>query len=377
MADISNTLMLDGRAPEVVYKSLTDKGVSDFAASTIIGQWIIANSGHGTRHFSYSEPVAAQETDCAPTFVRSFVHADWIDGVSVVQAGLTSGEEGFNDRLHRIEDDLDALSADIKRLFGCLAELRASVAQALSEAANGLNQIDQDVGQLWSAVDATHGSASSGPIIAQTPKYLGVTKYFDQPVNVWQTDQGIYTLPAVQAVDPASDPQVNSAGNFGQFAQANAALAQKFSAGPVTVQSIIDGYGSNTIDAGGTTVAQALSVLPADAQYTSLDSLTGALAGSNAAVIRATGASDAVLATSFTNLASGITTVANAPVDRLQSVSSDAASALSKAGISTVGALATATPDAIHAALSNAGLSSSLADATALTGMARTLNSLG
>src|SRR5262249_39548237 len=155
-------LMLDGQSPEVVYKSLTKKGISDFAASTIIGQWIIANTGHGTRAFSYSAPVAAQQPDCAPTFVRRFVHTDWVDGVSVVQAGLTSGEEGFNDRLHRIEDDLDSLSADIKRLFGCLADMRASTAQALSEAANELNQIDQDLGRLWSAIDTQRGGG--GPI---------------------------------------------------------------------------------------------------------------------------------------------------------------------------------------------------------------------
>jgi hypothetical protein len=366
--------MLGGRSPEVVYKSLTEKGISDFAASTIIGQWIIANTGHGTRAFSYSAPVVAQEAACAPTFVRSFVHADWVDGVSVVQAGLTPGEEGFNDRLHRIEDDLDALSADIRRLFGCLADLRASVAQALSDAANELNQIDQDIGQLWSALDTQRGGG--GPILPGAPKYLGVTKYFDQPVNVWQTDQGIYTLPAVQAVEAIGAPQVNSAGNFGKYVQGNPALAQRFSAGPVTVESIVASNGSDPIDASGTTVAQALSVLPSNAQYTSLASLTEALAGSNAAVIRATGATDAVLAGSFTNLASGITNVASAPVGRLQVVSPETAGALAKVGINTVGALATATPDAVHAALTSAGLTSSVADATALTGMARTLNSL-
>jgi hypothetical protein len=375
MAEMSNTLMLDGQSPEVVYKSLTEKGVSDYAAATIVGQWIIANTGHGTRTFSYSAPVAAQEADCAPTFVRSFVHTDWVDGVSVVQAGLTSGEEGFNDRLHRIEDDLDSLSADIRRLFGCLASLRASVAQALSEAANELNQIDQDIGQLWSAIDAQRGGG--GPILQGTPEYLGVTKYFDQTVNVWRTEQGIYTLPAVQPpTESIGGPQVETAGNFGKYAQANTALGRQFSAGPVTVQSIVERNGTDTIDASGTTVAQALSVLPSNAKYTSLASLTEALAGSNAAVIRATGATDAVLASSFTNLASGITTVAAAPVARLQSVSPEAANALAKAGINTVGALAAASPDKVHTALTKAGLTSSVADATALTGMARTLNSL-
>ena len=38
--------------------------------------------------------------------MQSFKHQDWVDGVSVVQAGQTPGEEGFNDRLHRVENDL-------------------------------------------------------------------------------------------------------------------------------------------------------------------------------------------------------------------------------------------------------------------------------
>ncbi len=373
MAEVSDTLSLQGQSPEAVYKTLTEKGVSDYAATTIVGQWIIANGGYGRRTFSYSEPVPPEDSDCAPTFVRSFVHTDWVDGVSVVQAGMTSGEEGFNDRLHRIENDLDALSADIKRLFGCLSELRAAVAKALSESANELNQIDGDISQLWEAVrQQGHG----GTIVPDTPKYLGLTKYFDQAVNVWQTEQGIYTLPAVQQVEQAGVGPVNSAGNFAKYVLSNATLEQRFSSGPVTVQSIVESNGKDPIDASGTTVSQALSVLPATAQFASLEAMTEALAGSNAAVIRATGSTDSVLASSFTNLASGVTTVAAAPVERLQSVSPEAAGALAKAGITTVGALAKATPAAVQTALTNAGLASTAADASALTGVARTLNAL-
>jgi hypothetical protein len=42
------------------------------------------------------------------TYSRKFTHDDWIDNEDVVQAG---GEKGFNQKLHSIEAELDAISA--------------------------------------------------------------------------------------------------------------------------------------------------------------------------------------------------------------------------------------------------------------------------
>ena len=79
------------------------------------------------RVFSYSRTFAAVHASCQSNFVRSFQHADWIDGESVVQAETNSLEEGFNSRFHKIEDDLDALSANVARAFVCLGEQRSEL----------------------------------------------------------------------------------------------------------------------------------------------------------------------------------------------------------------------------------------------------------
>jgi hypothetical protein len=376
MATSTNTLALGGQSPDAVYSALTAKGVSELDATKIVGDWIIQNIGGGTRTFGYSAPVSPTESaDCTPRFVRSFVHQDWVDGVSTVQAGLTTGEQGFNDRLHRVENDLDALSADIQRLFGCLGDLRAGVAQALAEVANELNRIDADLGRWWKP---TWETPATGTVLSGTtlPKYVGTTKYFDQPVNVWQTAEGTVTLPAVEPPAPDGNPLVNEVSNFTGYVQSNPAVKAAFGAAGASVQTLINEFGQNTIDASGTTVAQALNVLPPTATYANPGALTDALAAGNAAVIRATGIGDATIATSFTELGSGVQTVSSTPVDRLANLPAGAATALASAGIHTVGALATASPTTVQQALTRAGLSVSLADSASMTGTAKTLTSL-
>lgn len=98
------------------------------------------------RVFDYTDPVdAAQPPQCRATFVRSFVHADWIDGESVVQAETTTLEEGFNSRFHKLEKDLDALAADIAKAFVCLGDQRAEVSRAFEEVKTEINRINSDV----------------------------------------------------------------------------------------------------------------------------------------------------------------------------------------------------------------------------------------
>lgn len=101
--------------------------------------------GKSKRTFAYGATLAASKPECAPTAVRSFVHTDWIDGESVVQAEETSLEEGFNLRFHRIEDDIDAMLGDIARLSGCLAGLRSELAARLDELRLEINRINTDI----------------------------------------------------------------------------------------------------------------------------------------------------------------------------------------------------------------------------------------
>lgn len=99
----------------------------------------------GKRVFSYSAPFVQTAPACQAGFVRSFVHTDWIDGESVVQAGENTLEEGFNLRFHRIEDDLDALAADVARAFVCLGEQRTALSKLLDELRVEINRINSDI----------------------------------------------------------------------------------------------------------------------------------------------------------------------------------------------------------------------------------------
>ena len=108
---------LDASSVIAVYDELTNAGVSKADAAKIPGRWVIAQAGKDKRTSAYATPLAATPFACAAKFTRSFAHADWIDGESVVQAEQTTIEEGFNRRFHAIENDLDALGVDVKQAF--------------------------------------------------------------------------------------------------------------------------------------------------------------------------------------------------------------------------------------------------------------------
>jgi len=125
---------------------LAEKNKLDNATTNLLIEGLLQQSrGKTRRNFAFAAAFAAAEADCAPAAERSFVHLDWIDGESVVQAEETSVEDGFNKRFHQIEDDIDAINADIAKLFECLAELRSSAAARFTEIANAINATNGDV----------------------------------------------------------------------------------------------------------------------------------------------------------------------------------------------------------------------------------------
>ncbi|WP_462187024.1 hypothetical protein, partial [Frankia sp. CcWB2] len=75
--------------------------------------------------FDYTTEFPREDPNVVPRFTRSFHHQDWFDGVSTVQAERNGAEEGFNLRFHRIESDLDGLSADGRVSLTELARVRA------------------------------------------------------------------------------------------------------------------------------------------------------------------------------------------------------------------------------------------------------------
>jgi hypothetical protein len=116
-----------------VYANIVSAGVSKDAASRFVGEWLIDKYWRLGHAFSYATVFPAVEEHCVPHFVRSFLHQDWQDGEDLVQAEQGAGEDGFNFRFHRIEDDLDALAADAAESFLCLAEMRQKVRAMFDE----------------------------------------------------------------------------------------------------------------------------------------------------------------------------------------------------------------------------------------------------
>ena len=126
-------LELEGKSVQSVFDEITKVGVSSVDASILISSWIFENFGKSKRVFNYQQAFPAADPACVARFNRTFQHADWVDGESMVQAQQTPGEDGFNARFHRIESDLDAVKSDLVQSFACLAAMRAGMRVLLDE----------------------------------------------------------------------------------------------------------------------------------------------------------------------------------------------------------------------------------------------------
>jgi hypothetical protein len=124
-------------------EDLTAAGFSGDQAEILVS--ILEVVGQTRRTFDYATSFPALDPNCVATFARSFEHQDWIDGESVVQAEQTTGEEGFNLRFHRIEQDLDRLGGDVAKAFLCMAAMRTSLRYLLDEIRAEINRLNNDV----------------------------------------------------------------------------------------------------------------------------------------------------------------------------------------------------------------------------------------
>jgi hypothetical protein len=109
-------------------ESLRAAGMADDDVVALLGRGIArslgatATASRGDFHFETE--VAETAPECDLSYRRIFVHTDFVDGVTVVQAGSTPDEEGFNVRFHALEAELDAVSRDLHTSSNCVAELR-------------------------------------------------------------------------------------------------------------------------------------------------------------------------------------------------------------------------------------------------------------
>jgi hypothetical protein len=98
--------------------------------------------------------VPATDPSGGYNFVRTFQHSDWIDGESLVQAGKTPEEGGINERLHKIEADLDALGDNVRRAFIAVDTLRAQISICLNQIVTILNAKEKDTKEKEESKDS-------------------------------------------------------------------------------------------------------------------------------------------------------------------------------------------------------------------------------
>ncbi|MEM9191885.1 MAG: hypothetical protein AAGF12_22120 [Myxococcota bacterium] len=129
----------------------------------------------------------ASAAGCESDWTVGFSHADWKDGVHVVQA---EGPHGFNQRFHELRADLKGAHGDIDTLFKCVNNLRGDAAEAVDalkdELAGMLNRLAALEGAL------ADRDARIAELEARSPmRRIGS---FDQEITLtdeWQFHKGV------------------------------------------------------------------------------------------------------------------------------------------------------------------------------------------
>lgn len=343
--------------PQELYANITKAGVSPAEAAIVVGNWIVVNAGGTPRVFSYRTAFPATDPGCAPQFARSFVHQDWVDGEDVVQAEQTTGEEGFNLRFHRIESDLDALGRDVAKLFLCMSEMRASLRLLLDELSAEINLINRTLAEhRGPKLVQAEGSLVKGA------KYAGTTRYFNKNVNIFETEAGMLILPMPEEVEggPLVNPRVQRTKAIGQFVATDEVVKYfESETKPVTRNEFLKRFGDRELE-GGLTVAGVFEILPATTRFSNADEVAERVAEREGRALRSSGVEDEALAATF-RLQPG-QKLRDAPVDRFETVPSDARAVLTQAGVSTMGELAKADPQVLASRLRKQGVDVSAAD---------------
>lgn len=364
-----------GIDPSAVVDQIVQKGVSKFDAAKLINNLVAVNLGQAPRSFVYSGSLPDATAD-APTFTRTFTHQDWVDGESVVQASESADDRGFNWRFNAIAGDLDGLHADTSNVFTFLSQLRETLLTSLQDIAAELNRIDTDIATIYSRLPAQLPWRFD---VADAPQFMGVRELDGSKVTMWKTLNNVMMLPAVDTVglQDTTAQRLDTSGMVVAAVGDNAAFTTDL-AGNLTASALIDKYGGTQL-ADGRTLGQALAVLPPDATFADMSSLSDAVNTQEQAFIRSTvGSVDAIQTvigvTSQNQPISAIasTTLAFAVADAPAGLSTG----LANAGLDTIGAVAQQTPAQIVSSLQAKGVTVTDTQALQLISRAKMVNGL-
>jgi hypothetical protein len=352
-----------------LFDYLRDAGVAEETAGLVVSEWLAENLGKRRRSFQFRTDFPETVEACQAAFARSFVHTDWVDGESVVHAGETPTEAGFNKRFHALEVDLDAVKGDLVRAYACLAEMRRTLRALLNELVTEINTINGLLGETQPTppINTFPGNVNQGA-------FAGAVTFAGKEMLLWNTNQGLFMLPKTpEPVPDFRNPRFNSAGVLqGKFLE-KPAIAETFPE-QVAVKDLVEKFG-NEVLADGRTVADVVDILPPDFVAPNLGELVNQVAEREAGAIRTDiGATEAIK----NNLGIGFEreTVATAPVENATFVPPAATEALKDAGVVDIQKLAGADPVEVHRRLADAGVTVAPGEVARWQGIAKTLTRL-
>jgi hypothetical protein len=363
-------LTLGTIAPEEVFTTLTKKGLTASEAASFVGQWILVTAGKTHRVFGYKQPFPEGVGECVALFARTFVHQDWVDGESVVQASETPGELGFNERFHRIEADLDALSRDVAKSFTCLADMRTALKNILEEIRVEVNRINADIHECCHKGGG--GGAVVAPGLVDMGQFIGKVKVQDRMMQLWNTGAGMMMLPDVETLEsvPWLNPRAQRAAKLARFVEDDPRVRQTFPAA-VTKKQLVTAFGNERL-ADGTLVRELVALLPDTGRFGSLDALATDLLERESAALRTTeGAAQSVA--SALGLGADSRDLGSVPVDRLGALPPAARQALLRAGVDTIEKFATMPTAEAHTLLTREGVQVGLGEVAEAATIAKTI----
>jgi hypothetical protein len=153
MSDEAEEQLVYGVPAHTIVDALRGAGVAEDDVIAVLGRAIARSAGAGiasvaTPPFVFQTTVPQQAPQCELHFEPTFTHPDFIDGVTVVQAGETPTEIGFNRRFHAIETDLGGVAEALRTVSNCIKELRLELFGVVQELQVKITTIDHRIDPL-------------------------------------------------------------------------------------------------------------------------------------------------------------------------------------------------------------------------------------
>jgi hypothetical protein len=376
-----HSINVNGMTVDRLYNEIREIGIVESDAAMLVSRWIFENYGRQRRVFDFRTPMRQAEPDCGSQFTRAFMHEDWIDGESVVQAEATAGEDGFNLRFHRIEGDFDQVKADLLELFACVASLRREVHARFDELKTEINRINTDLHQC-----CNHGTGI-GPIVTgpiATPDfsdwiddgaYLGRIERDGRPFDLWRTGKGMVVLPhVVQVGGGFDDPRVTTPGAVAEWVQSTPDVRDAVQSGRMTKAELVRKFGTDRLR-NGVTVAEGLDILPDTYAVKGADDMIREISGRQAAALRTEQGAVRKMGEAL-GVEAGAGALERASLAGFGEIPAGARQVMLKAGIETIGGLAGAKTEELQGMFKNAGMDVRSGDLASWQAMAMTIGQL-